>query len=451
MDTQQWDEQPRRRPRALALGGAVVLVALVGVLLRPGASDPQADGLPGRIQTGLEPTPEITPTRDGAADPPEPAPVEPTLSAFEPAARWQPLPNAPFDPDARGPAVWDGRRMVLWPGQGHGGMYAPGVDAWAALPPAPAQRSGGWSATWSGEEVLYWGGRDEDGQPTADGIALTPAAALWRPIPEAPIAPRTEHGAVWGDGRLWVFGGADKVGNPLGDGAVYDPATDAWEALPTAPLSPRTNPTLLWTGDGLLVWGGLDGQEGQRQTAGLSDGALYRPGGGWEAIGDAPVPLRRTSAVVWTGEDCNSTQACRRLLVWGRPAESLSERDGYAYEPSSATWTPLPLLLTTTRSDALAHWAQDKAIVFGGRDQFDRVDRQDGFVFDPATSNWRQIPAVPLDVGPRPAVVWTGSELLVWGNGNGARYNIPADLLHNEPLPWSRQLPIESAAPAGGD
>lgn len=453
MDAEQY-EQPRGRPRALVLVLAIVAVAVIGVIARTGFEDP---GNPsGTIQTGLEGTPEPTAAAenpingDPQGDPAQAPALETTLSAFEPANRWQPLPNAPIEATTPGPAVWDGRRMVLWPGSGYGGMYAVDVDAWAALPPAPVTRTAGWSATWSGEEVLYWGGLDESGQPTADGVRLNPAAGLWRQVAEAPLTPRHDHGAVWGGGRLWVFGGTGPDGEPLADGAAYDPETDTWALLPESPLPPRARPTVVWTDDGLLVWGGLDGREDARHSAGLTDGAFYRPGEGWQPIPDLPVPLRRTSAAVWTGDSCTATEACRRLLVWGRPAASLSERDGYSFDTLTGLWSRLPLLLSTTRSDGVGHWADDKAIVFGGRDQFDRRTRLDGFVYDPATENWRQIPAVPFDVGEQPAVVWTGSELIVWGNGQGARLAIAADLLYDGPRPWSRELPINTTTPADG-
>jgi hypothetical protein len=468
-----WEDVPRPRGRGIAaiLG---VLVAVVGValLVRVGVDEeadlpgrglvvdetpsPEATATPAEDSTGTE-GPEATegsaPTED--APPPGGAPRS-TVSPnpLDPSNRWQPLSSPPFAGGIRGPGVWDGHRMILWPGAGSGGIYAPDVDAWASLPAAPIQRTAGWTATWTGREVLYWGGLDDAGAPTADGAALDPDAARWRRIPPSPLSPRTGHSATWGGGRLWVFGGRDDTGRLLGDGASFDPATQTWEPLPPGPLAGRVAPTLAWfdadadadadaeadaeaddDADGdpaddpageLIVWGGLDGREDVRGDASRTDGARYRPGDGWQPMTSAPVPLRRLPATAWTGvEACPETGACGNLHVWGRPAAALSERDGYTYDAFRDEWSELPLLLGQTRSDAIGLWTGQITIVFGGRDQFDRVWRSDGFIFDANSERWRQIPRLPRDLGPQPIVLWTGEELLVWGDGAGVR--LPLD------------------------
>jgi hypothetical protein len=421
--------------------------------------------------------PEAVAPDDGATEAVTPSPTDDGTAALPARARpgprppggsrrWAPMSPPPFTGGMRGPGIWDGQRLVLWPGSGTGGVYAPRVDAWASLPAAPEDRTAGWSATWTGEEVLYWGGLDSRGRPTADGLALDPDGFRWRRLPAAPIAARSHHSAVWGGGRLWVFGGRDARGQPLADGAAYDPATGTWEWLPSAPLGGRTDATLAWVPDpvasrdcdggvepgtcrpvspgadaerrtgSLLVWGGLDGAEDARDGAGLMDGARYRLGDGWVRIAPAPVPLRGRAATAWTGAaawpgapPCDQPIPCHLLLAWGRPAVTLSERDGYAYDVRRDRWERLPLLLGQTRSDAAAAWSGEAIIVFGGRDQFDRTWRADGYFFAPGTYRWRQIPRLLLDVGPRPVVAWTGEELLVWGAGVGARLPLdPAEL-----------------------
>lgn len=441
MDEQGWEVQALPRGARLApIAGVVLAIVVIGALARPPGTVPEApEGLIDTDATA-EPSPSAAPDDAGPGgvegggsdgDSGDGLAIEP-ITAFDPAARWRPIPPAPSG-GVRGGAAWDGHRLILWPGRGSGGMYAPDVDAWSTLPPAPVERLESWSATWTGAEVVFFGGLGADGNATADGAALDPVSSRWRVLAAAPVAARAGHAAVLGDGRVWVFGGSGADGAALNDGAVYDPATDTWEAIPASPLSGRVDPEVAWTGTGLLVWGGRDGDEEQRGGASLADGAIYRPASGWEVLPDAPVPLRGGVASTWTGGvGCPGGPACARLLVWGRPAATLSERDGYAYDVASGDWTALPLLLGQTRSDAVGVWTGRWSVVFGGRDQFDRAWRSDGFVYDPATERWKQIPAVPTAFGPlgsQPVVAWTGSELLVWGGGRGARFPIPDDFV----------------------
>jgi hypothetical protein len=434
MGDERWEggSSPRGRRLPLALG-ALAAVAVLAVLARPAGPPPGGEAQPEPIEVASEaagaeaaPTDELMAQRPATA--PETEPGE-AIPALDPTRRWRALSAGPLTSGLRGPAGWDGERLVLWPGRGNGAAYAVAVDAWGSLPPAPVERLEGWTATWTGEEMAFWGGLDQDGAPTADGALFDPLAWTWRVLPAAPLGPRTGHAATWGGGRLWIFGGIDAAGQRLADGAAFDPATGEWRLLAEGPLSGRSHATLAWfeaeEGGELLVWGGLDGREAERDGAGLVDGARLRPDGAWVPMASAPVPMRGLAATAWTGtERCPETGSCGNLHVWGRPIP-LSARDGHRYDAHRGQWDRHPLLLNQTRSGAVGLWTGGTTIVFGGRDQFDRGDRADGFIFDANSGRWAQLPAVPGDPGPEPVVAWTGAELLVWGRGEGWR--LPVD------------------------
>lgn len=444
MAEQDWEAHPRkrRRPSALLVLAALAAVMGVALLARPGTDIPPEDLV---LPPASERPIASTPTPDPEADPDDGAEVflAPEdgavieARAFDPSRRWRPMAPPPFDGAIRGPAVWDGTGLIAWPGRASGGVYDPEQDVWSAMPAAPIERLQGWSATWTGEEMIVWGGdvADDERRTTAspaDGAAFDPRTFRWRTIAPAPIAGRTGHAAVWTGSGLVVWGGRDADGNLLDDGAIYRPRADAWEPLPPAPLSARVGAHAAWVGDRdtVLIWGGLDGGEAERDGASLVDGAVYRPSEGWRAMTPAPVPFREGASAVYTGPDrCPAVGACGTLLVWGRAAAGLHEKDGYAYDLHSDTWTELPNLLNQTRYNARGVWTGTHAIVWGGIEWRGRERRQDGYAYDPVTQRWVQIPARPGDPGADPSVIFTGTELIVWsGSDEGYRYPLAARL-----------------------
>jgi N-acetylneuraminic acid mutarotase len=73
-------------------------------------------------------------------------------------------------------------------------------------------------------------------------------------------------------------------------------------------------------------------------------------------------------------------------------------------------------------------WTGSEMIVWGGYNGSNEVN--DGYRYNPSTDTWGQIAASPLAIRSKHTAVWTGSEMIVWGgkNGNtyysdGARYN----------------------------
>jgi hypothetical protein len=207
------------------------------------------------------------------------------------------------------------------------------------------------------------------GQPPGCGSALSTAAVLsegqWSTFPAGPLAERTGQVEVWTGHELIVWGGEvdlQSLGDPVytADGAAYDPATRTWQMLPPAPLSPREDAAAAWTGSEMIVVGGVSGLNG---TVGHDDAA--------------------------------------------------------SYDPSTNTWTLLPLFPLEARSGAPATWTGRQLIVFGGQAASDAPDRglADGAVYMPADNSWSVLPAVPAQAGWTVGAVapaWTGSELIAW-------------------------------------
>lgn len=92
--------------------------------------------------------------------------------------------------------------------------------------------------------------------------------------------------------------------------------------------------------------------------------------------------------------------------------------EGAAYEPGGGSWRVLPPAPITPRAGTVGVWTGREVIIWGegGRGP------ADGAAYDPARESWRTLPrGGPVDeVG---GGVWTGREMVVWGFGGFAAFN----------------------------
>jgi len=140
--------------------------------------------------------------------------------------------------------------------------------------------------------------------------------------------------------------------------------------------------------------------------------------GRWRPLPRAPVSLIDQGAVsVWAG---------KQLIVVGRlttyPQSGVTRNYvDAAYNPATGSWRRLPPPPSSV--DGIygynAVWTGKEMLVWG---------QAIGVAFNPATNRWRLLPRSPMDGAA--LVVWTGREMIGWGGGccgeawsNGAAYN----------------------------
>lgn len=253
--------------------------------------------------------------------------------------------------------------------------------------------------------------------PFAWTFTTAPAGTgAWSPVTTAGAVARAWHRAVWTGSEMIVVGGSAAV--PAGFGERYDPLGDVWRPLPAdgAP-SPRYGHSATWTGSQLIVWGGEDGA---LQLRALGDGARYEAATErWLPVATDGAPSPRTGhSAVWTGS---------RLLVWGGRdggsewADTLA--DGASYDPQTDRWTPLAAGGPRIAYHA-AVWTGAEMLVFG-----DGI----GGWYDPLADAWSALAGTyPLSPRSGETTVWTGDRLIVWGGydfmqgdyvASGARYD----------------------------
>ena len=147
----------------------------------------------------------------------------------------------------------------------------------------------------------------------------------------------------------------------------------------------------------------------------------------------APISARTGPAAVWTG---------REMVVWGGTeligGAEHPAADGAAFDPTSGRWRLLASSPLSARSSAAVVWTGTEMVVWGGSNAGEFLG--DGAAYDPADDSWRPIAPGPLAPAMMPAVVWTGSEMVIVGglnlDGQAAAYDPAADAWRRlEPAP----------------
>ena len=82
-------------------------------------------------------------------------------------------------------------------------------------------------------------------------------------------------------------------------------------------------------------------------------------------------------------------------------------------------WRTLATPPLSARDDAAVVWTGSEVLVWGGG-TYNSAPSADGARYDPVTDSWTTMPAAPLSARHDPIAAWTGTELLVWGGINGA-------------------------------
>lgn len=315
------------------------------------------------------------------------------------AGQWETLPKSGRPSACTRPHLLAaGDTVILWCGAGPwGARFDLRERRWQRISTAgapPARHFEGVGANPSG--FLVWGG-SEGGHITAnltDGAFYSVEFDRWTPVP-APksFRPRKNPQIVWLHGRWLVYGGFDAdCSDPefscrpeqalaLYDAATFDFRSNTWRAF-VLPV-PRLGRAVPMGADVLFLPARKQGASAFRYITPAQEFVRVAPAG-------VPLTARDYGKSVWTG-----THA-----FWLGP-------DVQRYDPATDTWTTVPtphqgdtgalnlVNLLWTGTEVFAQWP-------GGEIAF----------LHPLTLAWRTM-AVRLHVA---SAVWTGSEIITWGN-----------------------------------
>lgn len=308
-------------------------------------------------------------------------------------------------------------------------LWRPITARW--LDPGPLQPRGGHSVIWSGDEMIVWGGRtDEDTSSSFnDGAAYNQATQTWRMLASTELGARYDHIAVWTGSEMLIVGGSDGA-------ASYDPTIDAWRPLPDAPFAVNRNVGWAWSSGQLIVW-----QPRTDQVA-----AFDPEFNEWTTL--PPTGLEPADGVLRSGQGTVVALA----VVEGSESEIASA----VWDELTGTWRPLPdfvnggsfpatpldlIVTSSVRNGRLLVWNQaglsaatslvapewqvlDAIAIDTCEGTGQPIDQDDllvaiswcgaDAVFNDLDLSWQSIELPGW--GDRYTTVWTGTELLSWGD-----------------------------------
>jgi hypothetical protein len=272
------------------------------------------------------------------------------------------------------------------------------------------------ACVFTGSRTIQFGG---EFSPSNEGEVMEPGSGTYTSTTTtgAPAA-RIEHTGIWTGSAMIVHGGRD-LGAWFGDTFSYDPIADSWTSLSTtgAP-SPRANHSAIWTGTEMIIWGGYDSAFNE-----LDDGAAYDPAADtWRALAAVPtgVAARERHKAVWTGS---------MMIVWGGyDVNDIELHDGAAYDPAGDSWS------TVTDNGAPEVAAHESTVVWTGTDLFVWGPHMGAFMdgatwnFTTTTWSWVGTSTIRRDhtsvVTPTGIYVWGGLDLFgTFAQNDGEFFN----------------------------
>jgi N-acetylneuraminic acid mutarotase len=102
------------------------------------------------------------------------------------------------------------------------------------------------------------------------------------------------------------------------------------------------------------------------------------------------------------------------MIIWGGQVGPFSVADGAAFDPVKSTWRRIADPALAGRRSASVVWTGSEMLVWGGVDDQAATSFDDGAAYDPKSDTWRALPEAPLDARCA-AEAWTGRELVIWG------------------------------------
>lgn len=318
--------------------------------------------------------------------------------------------------------VWTGEFVLLWgrsrtDGRSIGARYDPARDVWSPMRSTDVSTGAdrALKGVWTGRELVMVSWSARDGLIT---LGYDPVRDEWRALPalNAPVLSGEPVVALAGEDVL-VFS------YDFSAGATYRPSTDSWNALT---LPGPSSPSILapggwfgphWTGSELLF-----------VNRGLGRSSRYIPAlREWSVSDDVPnselLDVRDT--VLVNGEIFAQTSKYTPAL--DETALDSIAPVWFQWNAATSTWEELANGIPTPQS------ALETGAVLAGQDVFffggflgespgdvlsiaAEYPLERPWAYSTTTGSWRELsPVDQPDPRKAPLLVWTGTEVIVWG------------------------------------
>ena len=223
--------------------------------------------------------------------------------------------------------------------------------------------------------------------------------------------------------------------DPFGNSAFeeFDVTGPGWRNMSTNGAPSYSRHTAVWSGARMIVWGAN------------GTGAGYDPvTDTWQSISSVGAPaalegrLQADFSSVWAGSE---------MIVWGGYEDTPDPTNpGFTwvnargrYRPATDSWQPMSAAnAPSPRTGASVIWTGTEMIVWGGTDAQSFLPLNSGASYNPLTDTWRPITTTGAPSGRvGHTAVWTGTEMVIWGGmematasgltNTGGRYNPTTD------------------------
>jgi hypothetical protein len=420
-----WEEASSRRPTpevevadAVRRGPQRILAAVVALGIFVGA------------------TVFIVRAFDAPVRPVDTSPSPSTPSPVETRGAWEPLPEPPIPFREGAIGFWVDGRVVIVGGDESapscprlysdcarpagqaprdGAAYDPSTETWTRVAESPMliiPYSGG---AVIGDTVYVWG--TTYGYTEMSLLAYDLSDDRWTElgIPPGPHPPTSLTLIAAGDAVV-AFANSQEHG--FTPDLLFDPSTGRWHELPPDPLIPSFDRSMVWTGTELVLIGIEDvGRAPGYKPYVYRAAALDIATETWRRFPDSGI-VGSTPDWFWSaGRVVNPTI--------GRVgnADPLRHPNGGMLDPATETWSDLPKALIGR------HWYGGPSV---GGDRY--VVTEQGAILDVATGTWEPLPAPPIAADEQALAVWAGDRLIVWG---GYRWDRPDEGAEMVDAGWS--------------
>lgn len=304
----------------------------------------------------------------------------------------------------------DGRVLLV------NGVYAPSAEIYdpstrgfhRTAPPAIAERYLHAAALLPNGHVLVVGGTDGKGAMWRAAERYDPVNDRWHAVPPLAFGRISPKAISLADGRVLVSGGYPYQAE------IYDPVTDAW-SLASAMMTHRTQGGVALMPDGrVLHAGGKGGAAFEYPTT----AEVYNPlVNGWMFTTSMQFP--RVDDAIPLGDG--------RIMMAGSAGSGFAIADAEAYDPRTATWSPIAPLPAPRAAYAATRLRDGNALVAGGNAiQYVQSATDTLFVYEFASNRWRTAGTLTgVRSGATATLLRTG-EVLIAGGGDA-----------NGPLMWA--------------
>ncbi|WP_329037574.1 carboxypeptidase regulatory-like domain-containing protein [Streptomyces sp. NBC_00178] len=255
----------------------------------------------------------------------------------------------------------------------------PPGDTWQSLPGLPYGIIDNAVDTYRG--IVYSGfGMEGDDTVQRQLHAYDPAAgegAAWKELAPAPEARRgTVHGFI--DGKWYVAGGKNDSGANVREVAVYDPATDTWSSRAAAPAAYSLSGSAVLDGRLYMIGGCAD-------SCGVTRAQAYDVASdSWRTLAPYPLPIAYLA--------CGGVDG-HVVCAGGQTPGTGVVDSAYSYDPATDTWSPAAALPVGLWGSAYTT-ANDLLLVSGGSTGSAAAASVTGrgFAYDPDTDAWTPLP-----------------------------------------------------------